>query len=153
MFERHGVLNRVELNCRADIAYENYCKILHIEALTLQEMVKRDIIPAISGYTSYLCRTVKDKRAVCSDIDCSIEEDLIKKLSDYNSKLYSLSAQLENELESAAKIKDITQSARIYHDKILWIMEEIRICSDKAETVTSRKFWPYPTYADLLYKV
>ncbi len=153
LFERHGVLNRTEINCRADISLESYIKTLHIEALTLIEMVKRDVIPAIQRYVSRLCRNVSEKKAVCDDIDCSIEHTVIKKLSTYNANMFGLLGELENAVNQAQKEKGLQETARFYHDKVLFIMNNIRRAADAAEELTARSYWPYPTYGDLLFKI
>ena len=152
MFERHGVLNRTEINCRSDIALENYCKILHIEALTLIEMVNRDVIPAISEYINALCDDVS-KKAAAGIKGKSIEKDIAERLNNDNNNLYSLVDKLEKAVEKASKTEGLLESAKIYHDDVLFIMENIRKCSDDAENVTSRDYWPSPSYGDLLFKI
>ena len=152
MFEHHGVLNRTEINCRSDIALENYCKILHIEALTLIEMVNRDVIPAISSYISALCDDIAKKKAIGIGAE-NIEEDIAKRLNDDNAKLYKLVSDLDSAVVKANATEGLLESAKIYHDEVLFIMENIRKCADDAETVTSREYWPYPSYGDLLFKI
>lgn len=153
MFEHHGVLNRTELNCRADIALENYSKILHIEALTLIEMINRDVIPAVTGYTGFLCRTVSEKKAVCPALDCSAEEDTVITLSNLCAKLYEQISELEKAVAKAQNTPGILENAKIYHDKVLFVMNSIRSAADTAETLVGRVYWPYPTYGDLLFKI
>ena len=153
MFERHGVLNRTEINCRADIMLENYSKILHIEALTLIEMAKRDVIPAISKYVASLCSTVKVKKEVYPDLTCDAEETNIKELSQMGSRIYKLVSDLEKTVEEAQKTSGLFETAKIYHEKVLFIMNSIRRTADYAETLVARDFWPYPTYGDLLFKI
>lgn len=153
MFERHGVLNRTEINCRADIMLENYSKILHIEALTLIEMTKRDVIPAISEYVGSLCNTVNAKKAAFADLTCAAEETNIKELSQMGARLYKLVADLEKTVEEAQKTSGLFESAKIYHEKVLFIMNSIRRTADYAETLVARDYWPYPTYGDLLFKI
>lgn len=147
------MLNRTEINSRTDIALENYSKTIHIEALTLIEMIKRDVIPAISDYTVSLCKSVQNKKLISENIDCIAEKSVIDKLSLLNNKLYSLVEQLDNEVEKVQKIDDVMKNAQIYHDSVLWLMRSIRHAADTAETLISRKLWPYPTYGDLLFKI
>lgn len=153
LFEKYGVLNRTEINCRADIALENYSKILHIEALTLLEMVKRDVIPAISGYVGELCATAQSKQAVLGKSSLRVEKENAEKLSGLCEKLYTFCENLENAVNEATKENGLLEKARIYHDKVLFIMNSIRAASDMAETAVSRKYWPYPSYGDLLFKI
>ena len=153
MFEHHGVLNRTELNCRADIMLESYSKILHIEALTLIEMIKRDVIPSVEKYVDKLCCTVERKRSVSKSLECTAEQDIIEQLSSYVTKMYNLTKELETSVEQAQKEKGILEAARIYHDKVLWLMSNIRNAADAAESLTDREYWPYPSYGDLLFKI
>lgn len=153
LFERHGVLNRTEMNIRVDIALENYSKIIHIEALTLVEMMKRDIIPAISAYCDRLCQNVAAKRAVRSDINCTMETTLIDELTDANAELFTLVGSLEESVSRAEKADGLLQSAKLYRYEVLETMQKIRRLADRAETVTARDYWPYPAYGDLLFKI
>ncbi len=152
MFEHHGVLNRTEINCRSDIALENYCKILHIEALTLIEMVRRDIIPAVSRYVSALCDEA-NKKSSAGIKGNSIEMDIAKSLNSNNANIYKFVGMLEKAVEKAVSTSGLLESAKIYHDEVLFIMENIRKCADECEEITSREYWPYPSYGDLLFKI
>ncbi|MBP3705929.1 MAG: glutamine synthetase type III, partial [Clostridia bacterium] len=153
LFERHGVLNRVEINCRADITLENYNKILHIEALTLLEMAKRDVIPSILKYVANLCGTVKSKKEIFCDINCEAEESNIKELSEISTRLQKLVNELESTVDKAQKTTGLFETAKLYHEKVLFIMNSVRQAADYAETLVAREFWPYPTYGDLLFKI
>ena len=154
LFERHKVLDRTEINCRADIALENYSKTIRIEALTLTEMVDRDIIPAITEYTTQLCNSVLSKEKISGKkINHEYEKDVIKKLSDCSDKLYKLTEDLKSAVSKAQSTNGILEKAKLYHDEVLCIMNNIRPVSDEAETLVSRKYWPYPTYGDLLFKI
>ena len=153
MFERHNVLNRTEINIRTDIALENYAKIIHIEALTLLEMMRRDVIPAIGAYCDRLCGAVSKRRAVSKAIDCSVENALIKELSDCNVQLFSLTERLDGSVKSAETTDGLLERARLYHSEVLHTMQNIRHIADHAETLTARELWPYPAYGDLLFKI
>ena len=153
LFERHGIYNCTEINCRADIALENYSKTVHIEALTLLEMVKRDVIPALSRYQSDLCHTVTEKRAIDKNINCDAELEVIEKLSCFNSHLSSLVKELDAAVDEAQQTTDLLKCAQLYCNKVMFIMNNIRHIADEAETITAREYWPYPTYSDILFKV
>lgn len=153
LFERHGVYNHTEINCRADITLESYSKTMHIEALTLLQMVKRDIIPAISSYEGKLCDTVGAKRNVSKAIDCTAEVEIIEKLSDFNNRLNDLVKELEVAVETSQCTTDLLSRAQLYCNKVLFIMDNIRHITDEAETIVSREYWPYPTYGDILFNV
>ncbi len=153
LFERHGVYNCAEINCRADIMLDGYSKTLHIEALTLLEMVKRDIIPAISRYEGELSATVTAKRAAVKSIDCYAETEIISRLSKFNAHLNSLVKELEVAINKSQSCEDLFERAKSYCDNVLFIMDNIRNVADEAETVVSREYWPYPTYGDILFKI
>ncbi|MBR6902611.1 MAG: glutamine synthetase III, partial [Clostridia bacterium] len=153
LFEAHGVFSETELKCREEIRLDNYCKTIHIEALTLLQMTKRDVIPAISNYTDVLCECMLKKQKLGDDINCFVESELVRRLSDENAKLFKLSDSLKSEIENAKKIANKADTALFYHDKILALMNEIRDIADTAETETKREYWPYPTYDKLLFKI
>ncbi len=153
LFERHGVYNSIEINGRADISLESYSKTVHIEALTLLEMVKRDIIPAISSYQGALCDTVVKKRSVSDKINCDAETEIIEKLSIFNEHLHRLVKELETAVDMSQSTADLLARAQLYCNKVLFIMDNIRHITDEAETIVSREYWPYPTYGDILFNI
>ena len=151
LFERHGVLNRAEINSRVDIILENYTKVIHIEALTLLDMINRGVIPAITRYSNVLCQTINNKNSI--RVDSSVESELLSRLTAANKELFSLSSALKMAVASAEREKDILKKATEYHDTILKIMADIRKYSDSAESVVPESDWPYPSYGDLLFKI
>ena len=153
LFSRHGVFNKTEVKCREEIRLENYCKTVHIEALTLLQMIRRDVIPAISSYTESLCSCIISKKKAAEKIDCSVEEALAKKLSKQNALLFELADKLDNAVNAAKEIEKIEDCALFYHNSIISVMNEIRDISDKCEQEVKREYWPYPTYDDLLFKI
>jgi len=153
MFVRYGVFNEVEMHCRGDIALENYCKTIHIEALTLIEMVKRDIIPAVSRAIKEFCDTIENRRKVLTVTKTSAEEKIVKELYDNNEKLFALVTELEKTVEDSQNLTDVHKRAVNYHDGVLSVMESIRAVCDSIETFMPRNLWPYPTYGDLLFKI
>ena len=153
MFERHGVLSRAEINSRVDIVLENYCKVLHIEALTLIEMMNRQVIPAISEYTDRLCTALSHKRALNINADESADREIIARLSAAGSAIYTLTGDLKMAVSSAEKIADMLEKATAYHDIVLKLMTDIRKYADSSEAVVSMDVWPYPSYGELLFSV
>ena len=152
VFVRQGVYTRAEAVARADIQLENYVKIINIEALTMLEMVKRDIIPAVSDYAANLCANVAAKKSVCEELPCTGEKEVITALATLNDRTCSLAGKLEGELKEI-KLSDVRTASQAMAHRIIPIMEEMRACVDKMETMTSAEYWPYPTYFDLLYSV
>lgn len=153
MFERHGVLSRAEINSRVDIVLENYCKVLHIEALTLIEMMNRQVIPAISEYTDRLCTALSHKRALNINADESADREIIARLSAAGAEIYKLTGDLKMAVSSAEKIADMLEKATAYHDIVLKLMTDIRKYADSAEAVVSMDVWPYPSYGELLFSI
>ena len=153
MFTRYGIFNKAELRCRADISLENYSKIVHIEALTLGEMVKRDVMPAISKSVKDCCKTLEIKTRILGGDNLKAEKAIIKTLSDCYENLFDLVTKLDLEVEKAQAEADILKQSGLYNKSVLMLMEEIRAEADKAETLVPRENWPYPTYGDLLFNV
>ncbi len=152
VFVRQGVYTREEAIARADIQLENYVKIINIEAKTMTEMVRRDIIPAVSDYVAELCTNVAAKKAVCEELPCTGEKEVISALAELNDRTSSLTGKLECEL-GAINLNDRLSASQDMAHKILPLMADIRKCVDKMETLTAADYWPYPTYFDLLYSV
>ncbi len=152
VFVRQGVFTKAEAVARADIRLENYAKIINIEALTMIEMAKRDIIPAVSDFIAVLCQNVASKQAVSEKIPCNAEIKLIDKLSSLNDRASAAVEKLENDLKSVNK-RDVQSASQTMAHLIIPDMEEVRALADEMETLTSADYWPYPTYFDLLYSV
>ncbi len=153
LFEGHKVLSQVELQCRLDIALENYCKTIHIEAMTLMDMVTKSIIPALNRYIGHLGKHVINKRtAFGEDIDCSVEQDIVTKLNANLKEIYTLVKKLEKAVAAAESCEGL-EKAKAYNNSVNDIMAKIRIPIDKAELLTEKQFWPFPDYTDLLFTI
>lgn len=152
VFVRQNVYTKQEAIARADIRLENYTKIINIEALTMIEMAKRQIIPAVSEYVSHLCTCVNAKKAVDAEISVEPESGLIKKLSSLNEAAYLAVEKLEKDLKSIDR-KDVTAAAKAMAYTVIPDMEEVRRNADKMEELTSSEYWKLPTYYDILYSV
>ncbi len=153
LFERNGVFTAREVETRTDILLENYSKILTIEALTMSEMAKKDIFPAINEYITALCETVKDKKSAVSVINCAGEEKLIRKLSDGNESLFAKAEELDELLLQTKEIDASEKLAVFFAEKVIPVMRELRICADDMELIAAKKYWPFPTYGDILFSV
>ncbi len=152
LFEDHKVFTRTELESRCEIYFETYVKTINIETLTMLDMVKKDILPAISSYTKHLSETVTAKKSCIAGIDCSYEEQTLLRLTKLNSYVYAKTGELEVELEKKKPL-GVVESADAIKTKILPLMEEIRAAVDEAESITDSKYWPYPSYGDILFSV
>ena len=153
LFERHGVMNEVEVKSRQEILFENYSKIINIEALTMIEMAARDIIPAVNKYISELANTAALKMQVVENANCMIERDLVSKLSSLNAKAYMAVGELKKVETEAAKTACFVTRAELYANKVLPVMNKLRAYVDEMETMTASEFWPMPNYGDMMFKV
>lgn len=153
MLTSHGVFTEAEIRSRYEITLENYCKTIIIEANTMVDMAKTQIAPAVSAYASELARTSAAKKALDSALPCGYETELVRKLSALTDRIYDGAVAVENSLLSLAAAEDIGEEAALIRDKVLAGMGELRVACDEAETLTAKRYWPYPSYGDLLFSV
>jgi glutamine synthetase len=132
---------------------ENYSKIINIEALTMIEMTRREILPAIEEFVKDTALTASAKKSVLPDINCEYEEKLVRRLSTICSCADEICAKLETEVPRVRHIKDAILRSEECRDLILPTMNSLRALLDEAETVTSSKYWPFPNYGELLYGI
>ena len=153
LFETHGVMSRTEICSRVEILFENYAKLINIEAQTMVEMALRDILPAVNAYTTEMAGGAMTKTAVLPTADVSMEKDLIARLSALSGKAY-LSAQALKAADAAAIAeKDSEKRATAFAESVIPVMEQLRAQVDEMETMTSAKFWPVPNYGDMMFRV
>lgn len=152
VFTRHHVFTETEIHSRYDILLESYSKTLHIEALTMVDMVKKEIIPACISYQNELLQLLNNKSAY-KEFECILEEQLISKLSKLSTCLIKKIEILEASILETKSEKDALCLAKFYRDRVFGAMSELRLIIDELETLISKKHWPYPTYAELLYSV
>ena len=153
LFERHGVMSKIEIESREEILFENYAKTVNIEALTMIEMASRDIIPAVNEYLGDLANEAAAKLSVLPTLNCDVERDLLTKLSDLNAKAYAdLNTLKEAEAKATAET-DFVKRAECYRDEVIPAMEALRAHVDEMETITAGEYWPLPTYGDMMFRV
>ena len=153
LFEEHKVFTRAELEARYEIRLENYCKTINIEALTMIDMVNKDILPAISSYVGELSKTAATKKSCFASADCSYEEKTVTRLSALSASIYSKVSDLESALISLKSAADEAEEAEMFKSVIIPKMQELRAVTDEAECITSAEYWPYPSYGELLFGV
>ncbi len=153
LLEKHHILTREETHSRYEINLENYSKVINIEALTLLEMIRRSVIPAVDGYVGTLSETVVAKNKAVPSAICTMEKALIERLSKGVSALYENTEELERRVNMAKKIEDKQDQAVFYCEKVLPLMNEIRTVSDEMETYTPKDVWPFPSYGELLFSI
>ena len=153
MLTGHRVFTYAEIRSRYEIALENYSKTVIIEANTMVDMAKNEIIPAVEGYVLELAKTAAAKQELGAGLSCRYETELVKKLSDLIERMADAGNALEDALLKLGDAKDAQAEANAIRDTVLVKMCELRLACDEAETVTAKKYWPFPTYGDLLFSV
>lgn len=153
VFTKHCVLTGTEMHSRYEILLENYCKTIHIEALTMKEMVGKYVFPAVIEYEKELADTAVKKKAFSSTISCRLEETLLTNISGLSDLLYERLNTLESNILSIQNINDPLEIAKYYRESILISMQSLREVVDELETLIGKKYWTVPTYGDLLYSV
>ena len=153
LFTSHKVLTETELKARHEVRLENYCKVVNIEALTMLDMARKDILPAMSAYSAALAGDASAKTALLGDADCSYEKESVKSLCALLGAAYRSVKKLESDLLAAKSVTALDALADVYKSTILDDMRALRISVDEMETIASAKEWPYPCYGDLLFGV
>jgi glutamine synthetase len=151
LFAKHHVFSETEIHSRYEIFMENYCKTLHIEALTMVDMTKREIIPACVDYQNALAQLLAVKNAVGNVYDISLEESLLKDISKLAACLLSNLNTLESAIIASKEDRDILAQAIFYRERIFGAMTELRLAADELETLVAKKYWPLPSYGQMLY--
>ncbi len=149
LFQTHGVYTAVEMKSRQEILLEEYAKTIHIEALTAADMLGKQIIPAVIEYSGKLAETVAAKKAI--GVDAPAEAAMVKTLTEKTAALVEKRAALE---AAIAGVPDgVEGAARYYHDAVIAAMEAARAIADELEMLVGKKYWPFPTYGDMLFYV
>lgn len=148
-----GVFTVAELKSRCAIMLENYCKTVIIEATTMVDMAKTQIAPAIEAFSADIARAAAAKKALDSSLACSYEAGVVKKLSALLDRIAVKADELSNALLALDDAEDIEEKSIMIRDTVLSLMGELRLACDEAETLTAKSYWPFPTYADLLFGV
>ena len=153
MLISHGIFTKEELESRCEIMLENYCKTVIIEANTMADMVKKQILPAISKYVDKLCDTVIKKKSVSQNAECMFETKTVSKLSTLSDAMFDMTGELEGEVIKTKDGSDVIAESAKIRDSVLPLMTRLRLLADEAETVCSKECWPFPTYGELLFGV
>ena len=154
LFTSHKIYTEAEMEARYETIIEEYSKTLNIEALTMSEMVRRDILPAVSGYIASLAEAVASKRAAVAGLPCAAETSLIQKLSSLLDSAYEKVEALDTLVaDGKAESHNALTAATYYKDVIIPAMNELRAVVDQMEVDTASQFWPYPSYGDLMFRV
>ena len=153
VFERHNVFTRTECESRAEILLENYCKTLDIEALTMIQMAQKDILPAVTTYINEVMQTIINAEKFSFNLDLSAQKALLENLT----ALYNSASKKVEDLQEARvkanRIKPIAEHAQDYRKYVFNAMEELRKDVDALEMITASKYWPDPSYGDILFSI
>ena len=148
-----GVFTDEELRSRRDIMLENYCKSVVIEANTMVDMARTQIAPAIESYAADVAKAAAVKKSVASGLSCAYEKGIVEKLSALIDEIAKKTDELDAAIVKIHDAEDIIEESGMVRDTLLPIMSELRVPCDKAELLTAKSYWPFPTYEDLLFGV
>ena len=154
LFARHGIYTAEEIHSRCEILLDNYCKVLHVEALTMLEMSRKDIIPAVNAYLRELSMTVTSMKAAMPGFACASQEDLLQKIATRAETLYQATDALRVAVMNTTQHEEnIEDRAQYYKNNVLPGMQALRTVADELEMLVAEDYWPFPTYGDLLFKI
>ena len=151
MFSKYSVYTEAELQSRVEILLDEYCKTLNIEALTMIDMAKKEILPAAAKYIKDIAKTAE--LAKSCGAETVFEEETVKEISALVTEMYKALGTLEADVQKVHSIEDTQEMANFFHDTIFADMGALRVPADKIETLVGKEYWPYPTYSDLLFYV
>ncbi len=153
VFTRHGIYTEKELHSRCEIMLESYVKTMNIEALTMLEMARQDIIPASIRWSGELAEVFSKKSSVLPIVSCKADEALLGKVSQLSGEIYNRTEALSDTLENAKAIEDKAELALCYRENVLPAMQNLRAAADELETITPPDLWPFPSYGTILFRV
>ncbi|SHI77028.1 L-glutamine synthetase [Parasporobacterium paucivorans DSM 15970] len=154
LFTEHNIFTESEMHSRYEIMLESYSKILRIEALTMIEIAKKEIIPAVSRYVAKLCSTAVSVKDLGLDLQCAAEVSFINKLSKLNDEAYEYVNDLKETIDKTAQFHDDALALAVYYkESVIPAMDRLRAVADLMEENTCTEYWPHPTYGDLLFKI
>ena len=151
VFSKYGVYTEAELQSRVEILLDEYCKTLNIEALTMIDMAKKEILPAAAKYIKDIAKTAE--LAKSCGAETVFEEETVKEISALVTEMYKALGTLEADVQKVHAIEDTQEMANFFHDTIFADMGALRVPADKIETLVGKEYWPYQTYSDLLFYV
>ncbi len=153
LFTKHKIFTKSEIASRCEIMLDSYSKVLHIEALTMIEMARKEILPAVITYTNEVAQSVKLRQDIgaCSENDATFR--LCKKLTKLTDELYTKTKELDSAVRGLERINNSLEASAYCRDELLPAMNSLREVADELETMVAEKHWPYPSYSELLFNV
>ena len=153
LFETHHIYNEAEMHSRYEILLENYSKVINIEALTMVDMLRKEIIPAVTKFMKDLSDTIISKKSVGLSNSCELERGTLTQVSTLANSLYDQTEKLNSLLRKVNDFNDAYKTADFYKSLVIPAMEEARESADNLELLVGKEYWPIPTYSDLLYRI
>ena len=153
MLTSHKVFSEAELKSRCEITLENYCKTVTIEANTMSQMAKKEILPAIEEYTAFIASAAGKKKALDAEVSCVYETGTVRKLSLLSGQIFEKCDEIDKVLCKLSDSANAKEEGYMIRDELLPKMSELRVACDEAEVITAEKYWPFPTYGELLFGV
>ena len=153
LMEEFGVLTKVEMESRYEVEMEHYSKIINIEALTMLEMARKQLLPAVNSYMSELANTAASKLAVSENISVRSETKTLGRLSADADAMSDAIDTLQDAVDAAKALPSESEKAVAFHDNVLPAMDTLRAAADDAETICGEDYWPLPSYSKMLYYV
>ena len=153
LFVKHKIYTEKELISRYEILIENYSKVVLIEALTMLDMAKKEIFPAVCRFSTLLSDSITAQKSACPHLHCTLQEGLLEKVSTLLEKLITQTQKLDDTTVKLKKITDLQQSAYFCKDEVLPAMTDLRAVADELETIVDKQLWPFPTYSDLMFGI
>ena len=153
LFEKHGIFRRKEAEARYEIRLDNYIKTISLEANTMLDMTRRQIVPAVIKYTKFLADSVNAIKETGLTVDMTMESSALKDISAAGAQMKAAVSKLEKALEKAAQAEGALAKAEAYRDKVRVAMDALREVADKLELLVDKEYWPFPTYSDLLFRI
>lgn len=153
LFVKHGIFTEAELQARYEIALENYTKSIHIESLTMQEMVKKDFTKGMVDYVNALGESAARTKEILPSAGCVYEKSVLEKIDNASGQINTLLGKLEEDTKKAEGIEDLLECAHMYHDTVLADMDELRAAVDSIEALIPDQYIPYPTYGEMLFSL
>ena len=150
LFSEFGVFSPLEMHSRYEILTDEYAKTIHIEALTMRDMIVQEIIPAVTSYASDLSQAINSKKAAMSSLSCKAESDLLERIASLTDILYERNAVLSSLIEKSASHRG-PELAHFCRKCIVPAMADARLVADELELLVGRDYWPFPTYGDILF--
>ena len=153
LMEEFGVLTKVEMESRYEVEMEHYAKVINIEALTMLEMARKQLLPAVNAYMSEVANTAASKLAVSENLSVRSETKALTRLSADADAMSDAVDELQAAVDAAKALSDESAKAVAFHDDVLPKMDALRAAADDAETICGEDYWPLPSYSKMLYYV